>query len=232
MGISSNESKNGNKFSIICIVVIIILGLLTAIFFIIGLNKSINEAKNKYNEWVYSLSESVNHVSNDVTIKITSVKEVTNLEVLKVSDIEYVIYNDNTTDAWLEVPGTADFIVDLSAAEFIIDNERQYVLVRAPLPKIANIKITYEEVNILYINEGFNYRLGFLSILGNGSIKKGEELAVMQLKEAQNLLEKEFKQSQKYKEPAVKSAKELIEDLIKSFNKDVEITVEVEFFDV
>ena len=80
-----------------------------------------DEAKNKY------------LVSNRVGISVGDMKETANLEVLKVSDVEYIIEDqkDGIT-SWLEVPGEGTYIVNLQAAEFVIDNDNSYVLVRAP----------------------------------------------------------------------------------------------------
>lgn len=65
-------------------------------------------------------------------ISIEAAQEVSRLEVLTVSDSEFVIKDSGKSDptiSWLEVQGIGVFTVDLTACEFIADSERQYVLV-------------------------------------------------------------------------------------------------------
>ena len=180
-----------------------------------------NEIKEKY----FEIAEANYHVSNQVSISIENLKETANLEVLTVSDVEYIVENagDNGSGitSWLEVPGTATYIVNLQAAEFIIDNDRDYVLVRAPYPEITNISIDYSNVNkLLFVNSGFNE-----------SYKVGEDLARRQLNSADLLIKKEFTSNQHFYLNAEEAAKNTIECLIRQFNPDIEdLVVEIEFF--
>jgi hypothetical protein len=244
LSLDKDKKPSSNFKKYIAFGILIVLIIITSIIAYSGIQKStakayedeFDKSKKEYSDKItnsiFNMAESANHVSNDVTIQIESVKEVNILEVLTVNDIEYVIYSDDKTDAWLEVPGIGIYTVDLSDAEFIIDNERQYVLVRAPRPKVNNVTINYNYVKTLLVNEGIDEKWGFLSLLGNGSIQKGEELANNQLKEAQMLLKENFEQNENYNRIAECTAKRSIKEFVKKFNKDVEITVDVEFFDV
>lgn len=171
-------------------------------------------AKNKY------------MVTNAAQISIGDMKEVGKLEVLSVSDVEYVIDDKNDNDynitSWLEVPGEGTFVVDMQEAEFIIDSQRNYVLVRVPYPELTNITIDYSNVKqLLFDNDIFNE-----------SYKIGEEQAIKQLKEADLLIKKELFANQNFYVTAQDAAKTEIEYIVKKFNPDVEdILVDVEFFE-
>ena len=90
----------------------------------------------QFRDTAYKISEEAHHVSNDVAISISAVKEKSNLEVLKVSDVVYIITDSEDTKSgttsWLKVNGTGVFTVNLTAAEYLVDNYRHYVLVRIP----------------------------------------------------------------------------------------------------
>lgn len=98
----------------------------------------------------YDAAEAANHVRNRGSIYIGDIAETDKLEVLKVSDVEFVVddSDDNAENvtSWLEVPGEGTYVVDLRAAEFIVDNERSSVLVRLPYPELTNISIDYSNV--------------------------------------------------------------------------------------
>lgn len=169
-----------------------------------------DEAKNKY------------LVSNRVGISVGDMKETANLEVLKVSDVEYIIEDqkDGIT-SWLEVPGEGTYIVNLQAAEFVIDNDNSYVLVRAPHPELANITIDYENVN----------KLLFKNDMLNESFKYGENLAQSQLNAANALIRKELAANQNFYLNAEDAAVRTIQCLVKRFNPGIDnLTVEVEFY--
>lgn len=173
----------------------------------------------------YELAEEQYHVKNRVTISLGDLKETADLEVLKVSDTEYITNgledNDANITSWLEVPGEGIYIVDLQAAEFIVDDERAYILVRAPHPSLTNISIDYANVNkLLFENDFFN-----------DSIRVGEDLARQQLGEADVLIKKEFASNQHFYQSAQDAAVTTIQYLVKQFNPDIpELTVEVEFY--
>lgn len=172
-----------------------------------------------------SIAEEKYHVSNRVTISIQEVKETAKLEVLKVSDVEFIIEgkqdNDNNITTWLEVPGDAAFIVDLAAGEYIVDDERQYVLIRLPYPELTNVSIDYANVKkLLFQNDMFN-----------DSYSAGEDTAKKLLDKADLLIKKEFISNETFYLNAQDSARSTIINLVKQLNPKVtDIDVEVEFY--
>ena len=192
-----------------------------------GYNNAYTEEKDATYQKQYDIyknsAEEKFHVSNRVSIYIGELKEVEKLEVLKVSDVEFVIEdnNDENIVSWLEVPGEGMFVVDLKNGEFVVDNERAHVLVKVPYPELTNITIDYANVNNLLFEDG----------VFNGSNRIGEELAKKQLGEAELLLEKEFTSNENFYLNAQKVAVNIIEALIKQLNPEVEnLTVDVEFY--
>lgn len=182
--------------------------------------------QEKYEDYKVAAEEKY-HVSNRVAIYVGSLQEEQKLEVLKVSDVEFIIENskDNSSNivSWLEVPGEGTFVVDLKAGEYIVDEERANVLVRVPFPELINVHIDYGNVRkILFKNDIFNE-----------SYKIGEDLAKQQLDKADALLKKEFTSNQNYYINAQEAAKHTIEALVKQLNPDVpNLAVDVEFYDM
>ena len=188
-------------------------------------NSEREEAYQELYERYYELAEQQYHVSNRGSISIGNIKESAKLEVLKVSDVEYIIENseDNTAGitSWLEVPGEGTYVVDLQSAEFIIDNERVHVTVRVPYPELTNVSIDYVNVNKLF----------FDNKIFNESYKVGEDLARRQLDNADMLIKQEFATNQNFYLTAQETAKRSIEYLIRQMNPDeTDLTVDVEFF--
>lgn len=178
--------------------------------------------------WSYNMGEASNHVKNRGTISIESVQEKAELEVLKVSDVEYIT-NEKKEDkvtSWLEVPGNGVFTVDLSMSEFIVDDARHYVLARVPKPEInaENIEIETQKVKIIaYENNHW--------VFDNGSVEEGEELVRKQLSEAQTKIQEDIQSNERYFDIAQTSARNNIKQLIKSLNEDIpSLDIEVEFF--
>ena len=180
--------------------------------------------KDKYESYKEN-AERKHHVSNRVNIYLENIQESQKLEVLKVSDVEYIINdkddNKGNIVSWLEVPGEGTFVVDLKSGEFVIDNEHNHVSARVPYPELTNVKIDYSNVN----------KVLFEDDLFNGSYREGEDLARQQLGEAELLIRKEFTSNQNYYISAQKSAKTIITNLIKQLNPDnAELSVDVEFY--
>lgn len=156
---------------------------------------------------------------------IKDIENTTGFEVLEVSDTEYIISdkedNGNGITSWLEVPGQGTYIVNLQAAEFIVDNEREYVLVRAPYPEITNISIDYGNVK----------KLQFINNIFNDSYSVGEDLARSQLNSADLLIKKEFASNQHFYLSAQEAAVSSIQCLVKQLNPKLpDMTVDVEFY--
>ncbi len=173
----------------------------------------------------FARAESDYHVSNRVAITIGDLKEVSKLEVLKVSDVEYIIEegadNSNGITSWLEVPGQGTYVVDLQAAEFIVDDELASVKVRATYPELTNISIDYANVQKLF----------FKNDILNDSYKVGEELAQRQLNSADMLIKKEFASNERFYLSAQDAAVSTIQCLVRQLNpQNPDLDVEVEFY--
>lgn len=183
-------------------------------------------SKESVKTYFYDNAEQKYHTSNVVNITVGDLKEVSNLEVLQVSAIECVVENasDNAENitSWLEVPGNSTFTVDLSAAEFLIDDYRHHILVRVPNPEISNVTIDYKNVNkLLFKNDIFN-----------DNIQIGEEKAKEQTTEAMLLIKKEFLSNQYYFVTAKEAARSIISNRIMQWNSEIDdLVVEVEFYD-
>lgn len=136
--------------------------------------------QDKYDAYKNAAEEKF-HVSNRVSIYIGSLKEEEKLEVLKVSDVEFVIEdkddNDGNVISWLEVPGEGAFVVDLKAGEYIVDNERAHVLVRVPYPELANITVDYANVQkLLFKDDFFQWQLQRRRGSGKKAIKSSRNV--------------------------------------------------------
>lgn len=185
-----------------------------------------NARQNAYDEYyqpAYDWAEERNHVSNYVLVSVDGAREVSRLEVLTVNDSVFITKNADKTEkttSWLEVQGTGVFTVDLSAGEFIVDSERQYVLVRVPNPALT--ECTASGTGKSFVQNG--------KFLSNGSIAEGVRLVQAQKKEGQIKLEDAMRQSRYFHEAAQNAAKLSIEAIVKKWNPDVpDLQVEVEF---
>ena len=184
-----------------------------------------NDVYDEYYQKYYDEAEKNYHVSNRGTISVGTIKDIGKLEVLEVTDVEFVIENDSDNaeriTSWLEVPGKGTFVVNIEEAEFIIDNEQAHVLVRVPYPELTNVTIDYENVEkLLFKNNVFD-----------DSYRVGEELARKQLGEEDALIKKEFASNEHYYLTAQKAGKSTIESLIRQYNPDEsELVVEVKYY--
>lgn len=172
----------------------------------------------------YQRAEKENHVANEVSIVVDSLQLKSDLRVLEVYDVEYSIHtadsNEAKIDSWLMIPGKGAFTVDMKAAEFIIDEERDYVLVRVPRPELKNCGIIYEEVKkLLYENGGCKEDPDF-----------GEEQARNQLEEGFLLIQERLCSDPMFYNSAENAARNIITSMVKALNLDVKnLTVDVEF---
>lgn len=173
----------------------------------------------------YNAAEARNHVSNEVAISIGNAQTVSRLEVLTVSSSEFVIKNadkQNKITSWLEVTGTGVFTVDLSAGEFIVDEERQYILARIPKPTLTECKVS--DTGKQFWKDG--------RIFKNGSDAEGVKLSQSQMKEGYIKLEDSMKQSRYFHEAAEATAIRMTESLIREWNPNVPLLqVEVQFIE-
>lgn len=184
-----------------------------------------NEKSAAYQELyqgAYDRAEERYHVSSKVLISIDSFEESEKLEVLEANHVEFITEDrDDNTDnitAWIEVSGKGTFVVDLKAAEFIVDNEHKFVLVRIPYPELTNVTIT-NAVQKLFKDD-----------IWNGSYSDGVHLAVDQLNDADARIKKALMSNQYIYKNAQTVATSMIINLVKELNPDIpDLTVEVEF---
>ncbi len=178
----------------------------------------------KFYGMYYKLAERENHVRNTAVIRIEGSRERTTLEVLKAYDVAFIAEepqdNDENITVWLEVPGEAAFAVDLSVSEFLADNIRGCVIVRAPAPEITMCAIDNGNIQRLYWDNDWR----------NDSISRGEALARRHEKEADRLLREAFGSNRDFARSAEDAAENLLTDLVRSWNPDIpDLQVVVEF---
>lgn len=218
-----------------------VLILVSAVLILVAANTLVKSTKRAYDaakekkskeiyqsfyDMSFQTAEAEHHVENDIAISITSIQTVDKLEVLQVSDVEYVILdeedNDQNITSWLEVPGNGVFTVDLTIAEYTVDAQRHYVHVRVPRPSLSEFSIDYGNIKQLFWNDD----------IFNGSVKAGEDLVREQVREGSLLLKQYMTSNRMIYESASDAAKRMIASLVEQFNPDVpNLIVEVDFID-
>lgn len=190
---------------------------------------SYDEALNRSYQYWYDKNFEKYKVSNRVSITVDSIRTEEKLEVLKVSDVEYVIRSEgegeSRYDVWLEVSGIGTYTVNLRASEFITDNEHSYVLVRIPEPVLTDFDIDREHVQVLQFSGGI------LTGILNGSYIKGVGMAQADVNKGYNMVKESLTNNPDYKNQAKESACEIIKRLVRSLNSQVEdLRVDVKFY--
>lgn len=204
-------------------------------------DEAADEAYQFFYDMSYSAAEKAHHVSNNVSITIGDLREEQKLEVLKVSDVAYetpepkdqgwfdaLIANitgifDADVVSWLEVPGNGVFTVNLQAGEFIIDEERQYVLIRVPNPELTEFSIDYENVELLLFEEGGAFK---------NSAKYGVDKAMEQLQSAELTMMQNVNNNQEFYKHARESTEKMLVNLVQQLNPQLpDLVVEIEFID-
>lgn len=197
-------------------------------------NEAENNVYSRYYDWGYQNYR----VTNEVKIQIDSLKQESKLEVLNVHDVIYQLekteenrsWLDNiigrfikSPTVWLEVPGEGVFTVDMKQSEFIIDETRQYVLVRVPSLELSNFRIIYSDVKLLYYEDG-----GWI----HNSVGDGVDKVQDQADAAQNQLMINIQNNQQFYKAAQESTKRVLTDWVKKLNPELpDLTVEVEFME-
>lgn len=168
------------------------------------------------------------HSSNRVYIQIGKIQEEEKLEVLRVSDVDYIIWDkddkDNKYDitSWRKVPAMGVFTVNLKASEIIKDDERKYVLVRIPSPQLTDFTLDDENKETLFFHTG----------LFDNSPGDGADITAEQDKEAYRNLKKSMSTNSDYYQQSKDSAKTTIKNLVAQMNPDINgLIVDVEFID-
>lgn len=180
---------------------------------------------DKFYQAAYDFEETKHHVSNYIVINLEDIRNVARLEVLKVSDTEFVIDHPEEGHgiiSWLEVRGVGVFTVDLMASEYITDFERQYVLINIPNPVLTQCAV-----------EKTGKQFWKNTSIFNGSVADGVKLSQEQLREGRLQLEDSMKQNRRFYEAAQKAAVSMVEARVKQWNPEFpDLKVEVNFIDV
>ena len=200
-----------------------------------------DEAYSYFFEKSYTSAEKAHHVSTSISVNIGDLHEEQSLEVLQVRTVSYEVPSESdkgklatlVSDAvdalaadpisWLEVPGYGVFTVNLQTCEFIIDNTRQHVLIRATSPELEDFSIDYANVKSLYFEKGGLFK---------NSAKCGADEARKQLQNAELKMHQDINNNQQFYKQAKTSAETIIKNLVKQLNPQLpDLTVEVEFID-
>ena len=197
-----------------------------------AMNSAYQAAKLSASDTVYSdfydssfqRAEERHHVSNEVVISVENISDTAELQVLEVSDVQYIIHdrgdNKENITSWLEVPGKGVFTVDLTSAEFTVDTERKFVRVRVPEP-VMTCSVDYSGLRLL----------NFKNDIFNDSTSIGEDKARDDIKQGLALITQNLTSNTQFTGTAEKSAKSIITSLVKNSNPDItDIEVMVEFY--
>lgn len=181
----------------------------------------------EYYDWAFDKAEREYHTSNQVKISIGEIESRSTLEVLRVSDVEFVLQDgedgESEVTAWVAVPGDGVFTVDMTMSEFLIDEKRHTVVARVPRPELTNCKTDPKNVEIYELRTGR---------LRNGNYAEGVSLAEEHLKKGNEMIRKEFLSNQQYFLRARDSAEALITQLILNLNPEIpDLKVVVEFME-
>lgn len=190
--------------------------------YVASYNAERTSSYQKLYQSAFTKAEENYHTSNTVIISLGNIEETQKLEVLTANDIEFITeVRDNNTGnvtAWLEVEGQGTFVIDLNAAEYVIDNAHRYVLVRVPNPELTNISIIRTTKRL------------FSDDWKNGSYSEGVDLAIKQRNEASLQIQKALLSNQYIFSNAKDISVSMIQNLVKQFNPDIpDLEVEVEF---
>ena len=198
------------------------------------------EVENEFYEWGLNYGESSHHVKNIVSISLGRICEKMELEVLQVYDVGYIPFSNNDEKnifekirasisrqypnnivSWLNVSASGSFTVDMRASEFIIDNNRQYVLIRVPKPRLSNYHLNEDQIESLNFHDGG---------LVKDSATVGQDIAQRHLQYAEGLLKSKAFSNQYYYSQACENTQTILRTLIKQFNPKLpNLTVEIEF---
>ncbi|MBR2726414.1 MAG: DUF4230 domain-containing protein, partial [Solobacterium sp.] len=167
------------------------------------------------------------HISDDVTISLGEIREISKLEVLKVVKDDYVIETDTQRmqgiHCWTQYRGIGTFTVNLQASEFIVDSQEHYVLVHIPEPEMSfHLDEEFTKV-ALYMDGTIN--IPYINVsLNDGSYKEGVAIAEEQQKRAYENIRNSILNNQQYYLDAKNAAEEQIINLIKTLNSTEELS--------
>lgn len=183
-----------------------------------------NTAQSYYDR-AFDKAEKEYHVSNRVGISLGTIQEQAKLEVLEVSDVEYIVHNEDEEKVkrWLEIPGRGLFTVDMRESEFLIDEIHQTVIARLPVPRLTFDEVDYENIEVFDLDAG---------IIRNGSYEEGVNKGEEDIKKGHEMITNGFLSNQEYLQSAESAAECIITELVQNLNPRVKnLQVIVEFVD-
>lgn len=203
------------------------------------------EVYDKFYQASYDKAEKDYHVSNHAAISVDFTQFENNLRVLEVFETDYITQGDSQSDSglrnffnqiktgfkdpckdiWLEFPGKGSITVDLDAAEFIVDNVRQYVCVRLPEPALTSLGIDEKTgvKQLLFDDNG----------LIKDSVSSGNQLATSMLAQGQERIRHRIENNDYLFECARTSATQILTQLIRDLNPQLpDLLIEIEFFEI
>lgn len=178
---------------------------------------------------VYGLTENANHTSNRAAIALDGIREKADLEVLQINT-SYLYVSDKEDQSkaltiWYRIPGTGSYTVDLQMTEFVVDSERNHVLVKAPLPVVTKFREELDKV------EQLEYKDDRFILKGNTG--EGEKIAQKMLYNARSEMVNSLESNREYMDAAKESARKLITNIIRALNPSIkDLSVTVEFADI
>lgn len=203
-------------------------------------DKASDEAYDNFYNKGYKDGWDTYHVTNKAVIDIGQIQAESKLEVLTVYDVAYEVPRDDKSDnliskltnviktplqTWLEVPVKGTFVINMKMAEFVVDEARQYVLIRVLPPEIDDktFGIDGENVKLLYVEQG-----GILK----DDAKSGVERIRGQLDDAKRRIRLKVENDQSTRQSAKKSTVKILTALVKKMNSDIpDLQVEIQFID-
>lgn len=221
--------KDGDITAVIVIAILLSV-VLAVVAGIISVRNNAKRALNTFSTNVEDVSDSITdmtfniaehnyHVSNKLATEIGNIVETSKLEVLRVNDTEFITDindKDQTTTSWLQVDGEGVFTIELNAAEYVYDMERNTITVVVPYPELTSCRVTGAK-NLLFKNNSWF----------NGSYENGEDLALKQIQAGYLKLHDYISDNAQFLKSAKSSGERLIKNLINQLYDEGAINVEV-----
>lgn len=237
--LNSNKADNGRKqrsyvlpilIALICI--FMFAGIILINSFMTNFKKAGNaafdttyndtkqETYDGFKQKAFNYYEAKNHVSNRATITIGNIKEENSLEVLSVSESWIKINDgkksDDNTTRWIEFSATGIYTVDMTMSQFIIDDNKGYVLVKLQTPQLTQFALDTSPVV-----KNFNYEEGMLRI--NGNYDNGVKMHLEDRAEAYQVLKERISGKDEDLTAAKASTETLIRTFIRSVNPELDL---------
>ena len=181
-----------------------------------------NETKQKYYDYYYEKGEEKYHISNSTEIVVSDLQEKAKLEVLRVCETDYIIKdkgsNELGADIWMKYIAHGTYTIDMTRAEFIVDDVHNSIKVRVPRPRITDFNIDTESKLL--------YKKGIHSNDYSDSFSLEEKLK----QEASEKLKQAMLNNQDYISSADEHGIQIIENLVRNVNvNNKELVIIIEY---